>query len=150
MNKLKELHAALILYTDNFHTLHYLLCGPSFYDDHERYKGWYNELFEFQDSIGELVISMGDRPDNIISAVDALKSSSKEYTIMDTSIDYTQNQADVYAHKMFTDLYELACEIAEDKESYPTDVRSEVRKLAKYIRIEDKYKMSRRLCNKEW
>ena len=149
MTKLKELHAALILHTDNFHTLHYLLCGPSFYDDHERYKGWYTSLFEYQDAIGELLISMGDRPENIVSAIDVLKSAAKQYVIIDRNVDYTPNQADTYAHVMFTDLYELACEIAEDKDTYPTDVRSEVRKLAKYIRIEDKYKMSRRLCNKD-
>lgn len=144
-DKLHELHAAVILYSDGFHILHYLLCGPSFHDDHARFDGWYQMIFGWQDVIAEQLISLGERPETIVGCVKTLEASERTYKIIDPNKDYTPNVADQLAFEMFNDLYACCSEIMENKEEYPSDVRSTVRKIAKEIRIENLYKQKRRL-----
>lgn len=144
-DKLHELHAATILYSDNFHLLHYLLYGPSFHDDHARFNEWYQMIFGWQDVVAEQLLSMGSRPESVISAPGVLEKTSRQYTIIDQNEDYSADAADMWAFKMFNDLYDCCMEIVDDHETYPTDVRSTVRGIAKTIRVENKYKQARRL-----
>lgn len=144
-DKLHELHAAVILYSDGFHILHYLLCGPSFHDDHARFDGWYQMIFSWQDVIAEQLISLGERPETIVGCVKTLEGCERAYKVIDPNKDYPADVADQLAFEMFNDLYACCSEIMENKEEYPSDVRSTVRKIAKDIRIENLYKQKRRL-----
>lgn len=143
--KLHEFHAAVILYSDGFHILHYLLCGPSFHDDHSRFNEWYQMIFGWQDEVAEQLISLGERPETIVGCVETLKASERDYTIIDEKVDYDPDKADKWAYKMFNDLYDCAMEVVDDHETYPSDVRSTIRSITKKIRIENKYKQTRRL-----
>lgn len=143
--KLHELHAATILYSDGFRLLHYLLCGPSFHDDHARFNDWYQMIFGWQDVVAEQLISLGERPETVVGCLKTLSGVSREYTVIDEKVDYSSDKADNWAFKMFNDLYDCAMEIIDDKEGYPSDVRSTIRSIAKTIRVENKYKQTRRL-----
>lgn len=143
--KLHELHAAVILYSDGFHLLHYLLCGPSFHDDHARFSDWYQMIFGWQDEIAEQLISLGERPETVAGCIKTLSGVPREYTVIDEKVDYSADAADNWAFKMFNDLYDCAMEIVNDKDGYSSDVRSSIRAIAKKIRIENKYKQTRRL-----
>lgn len=143
--KLHELHAAVILYSDGFHVLHYMLCGPSFHDDHARFNDWYQMIFGWQDTVAEQLISLGETVETVVSCVKTLEPAERNYTIVDPAKDYTPNEADNLAFKMFNDLYSCCMEIVDDRETYPSDVRSTIRSIAKTIRIENLYKQKRRL-----
>lgn len=145
MDKLHELHAALVVFTDNFRILHYRLIGPSYFDDHERYNGWYNEVSDWQDAVAELLLSFGESPESIVSAVELLQGASENYVIVDRTKNYSPDQADNYAKAMYDSIYRLIMEIDGQKDVYPSDVRSSLRKIAKDIRKVDFYQLRQRL-----
>ena len=146
MDKLHELHAALVLFTDNFRILHYRLIGPSYFDDHERYNGWYSEMSDWQDAVAELLLSLRESPESIVSAVKLLENASGNYVIVDRTKNYTPDSADTYAKSMYDTLYRLIMEIDSQKDVYPSDVRSTLRSIAKTIRKVDLYQLWQRFA----
>lgn len=148
MDKLSLYLALLTLYENNCRQLHWKLSGKGFHTGHERFGTYYDQLGTFMDETAEQAITMGQSPVNVADAMTLVQESDVDGLIINGSEDYCGKAANVAAHKMFTQLYNLSTEILKD-EALAEDVRDVFMGHAKWYRIEGLYKLGRALTHGE-
>lgn len=137
--------AALTIYENNFRVLHWKMCGPGFHVAHERFGTYYDTLGTFMDQTAEAMISIGDSPVNLMQAIEILQSDSIPAIVIGPEDNYSVDAADTAAKDMFTLLYSMSSQLAEETEM-PADIADIFMDHARYYRLENNYKLGRRFA----
>lgn len=146
MADMKTYLSALTIYENNMRIIHWKLHGPDFHKTHERFGDYYDTLGKYMDETAEQMISMGMNPVNSTEACDVLQNDSMDAFTLSGEMDFDPMSAEKTAYRMFSQLYEMAAELA-NTESLPVDVQDVFMGHAKYFRIEGLYKLARRIAD---
>lgn len=143
--------AALTLYENNFHVLHWKMAGKDFERAHKRFGNYYEELQDMLDEAAEQLLSLGGNPTNIVDSVKYLEASeSFSATIVSAEQDYCSMTANKIGLVMFKQLHDIATSIATSTDgTYGDDVKDILIKHMDYYRLEGFYKLNRFLVEPE-
>lgn len=139
MDHMKLYLSLLTLYENNMRILHWKLAGNGFHMAHERFAGYYETLGDYMDEAAEQMITLGGNPVGVNDAIGVVRDSDVDAFLVDPNKNYTGEEANEAAYKMFNQLYGLAKEV----DDVPDDVEDVFIGHMKYYRIEGMYKLRR-------
>lgn len=141
----ETLFSALILYRHNIHILHWKCCGKDFDSTHRLMDEYLYRFTTMIDSIGEIVLQLGENPLCLCSVMKNLdENNDVEFMCIEGDENYESET--VYRHIafMFKGLIEIIDSIEEDKE-LPSDVISVLDSHKEWLRLERDYKNIQRV-----
>lgn len=139
---LKSLSALLMVYSHNFHMLHWLASGEEFHTQHDKAFEYYEKLSEDVDYIVEASMRHDEFPVGYQEAYELLESGDKSYKVIKaeglTNLSTFVDETDL----LFTDILEAIEELLEDdliKNVKNSGIRSQLETMHDYYDLQLRY-----------
>lgn len=140
---LKLLSALLIVYSHNFHVLHWLASGVEFHTQHDKASEYYEKLAEDADYITEALMRFDEMPPSFKGAYELLDSASdKEFKIIEPDGLITMEQFVDETELLLTDVLYVIESLLEDEliqSVKSAGIRSQLETMHDYYDLQVRY-----------
>lgn len=139
---LKRIFTALVIYQHNMKMIHWNCCGCHFDNIHAISNDYYDKMQTHIDEIAEIMMMIGEKPLSLREVFDFAENDDASYEVFNSSHDGGTEFFGSMSYMMthLISLYEDACH-----NELPGDIISKLQEHQYFYRLENDYKLKRRL-----